>query len=476
MKNKRVSVAEVFGVFQYQGMATPNQISKLLGISLNQVTYAINNLMRKPDAKLWYQPVTRTWIHKKVGGRPENVYALEPIGAKDLSQLMGVEITAPNRETVEKNVLHSLALVDIASYCINQNFTVRVNRRINSTEVDTYILPDIEFCIPGDKKYFVELEQTRFQNNLEVKVLERMLRWEQILSEEGSSQYSKEIYVLFNLDKKTDDYTILTWMQAYDELYKSINKIPSFNVWYREFEDFYKEPSFKLNSFTRLEPNRAQATEKIRSTREQEIKAQKDNRLELLDESKFDNRIKAYWEENREQFHQAQLNTDKQIFFFLQVRKLFDMCTVYDNEYTGYANASLPLLSIAVVRTWLEMPELAELRAKLIIAITTVYNSYIKGLNSAAAALERAIWDVLFRYFGFASGGPLIFYVVVGNADQIKDRSNDLVPTVKINAPWKDVCEEEEARQIEKALTWFVNLLFRYHTELGLNKSPSRRK
>jgi hypothetical protein len=309
--------------------------------------------------------------------------------------------------------------------------------------------------------------------DLENKILERMRRWQKILTkEQGNDQYFKEIFVLFNLEE-TDNYTLRIWAKAYETLYKELNTPPEFIVWYKPFKEFYAAPSFNLNEYTRLTMGDVHISTILTEEKKKDI-VRLTNRP-VFDKAAIDQRMDDYFEENRESFHQLQKNDETQRFFFEEVERLHRMATSYDDDYQGLAQAATPYLSINLVRTWLECPDLIGLRAALVDAIANVQASYARGLNAAGASLERMIWNVLFRYFGFDRYGPLSCTVQIGSNDQGKDRSNDLIPTVSISTPWNGVCDDSNTgKEMEHALTWFINMLFRYNQELGLVKN--RRK
>lgn len=474
MRKQAVSDEEILSTFKFQGMATTAQIAELLKINYQTATRLTKNIWLRENRLFNRTTTRRPWnVGEKKNGAPEVLYYLNEDGARVVSDLTGDKLIAPSMVN-KKNVLHALALVDIVNMCIKLGGTVRVNRRIYSEKDDTYIRPDIEFTPKSDKKYFIELEQSRVKLGLENKILDRMRRWQQILTEEpGSREYFTEIFVLFNLEE-TDSYTLEIWARAYESLYKELNTTPAFIVWYRPFPEFYSAPSFQLNDYTRLMMGDAHLSRVLNEQTSKDTKA-------LLAQPEFDQeaidiRLENFFLTNKDYLHQMQMNNEPQKFFFSEVLSLFRMATTFDSGYTGFSRSALPYLGIGLVRTWLESPDLIDLRSLLIDALSSVQSSYTRGLNAAAAALERMIWNVLLRYFGFDRNGPLICGVQIGSNDQRKERSNDLIPYVLISTPWEGVCNDVDAgKEMELALTWFIDLLFRYTTELGLEK-PRRKK
>jgi hypothetical protein len=474
MRKQVVSDEEILSTFKFQGMATTHQIAELLNINYQTATRLTKNIWLRETRLFNRTTARRPWnVGEKKNGAPEVLYYLNEDGARVVSELTGDKLIAPSMVN-KKNVVHALALVDIVNICLKMGGTVRVNRRIYSDEDDTYIRPDIELSPKSDRKYFIELEQSRVKLGLENKILDRMRRWQKILTEEpGSGEYFNEIFVLFNLEE-SDNYTLAMWAKAYESLYKEINTPPAFIVWYKPFPDFYTAPSFHLNDYTRLQMGDVHLSRVLSEQTVKDTKA-------LLAQPKFDReaidiRLKNYFLTNKNFLHQMRMNNGPQEFFFSEVLSLHKMATTFDDEYRGFSRSALPYLGIGLVRTWLESPDLIDLRTFLIEALSSVQSSYTRGLNAAAAALERMIWNVLLRYFGFDRNGPLNCGVQIGSNEQGKERSNDLIPFVSISIPWEGVCNDvATGKEMELALTWFIDLLFRYTTELGLEK-PRRKR
>jgi hypothetical protein len=96
-------------------------------------------------------------------------------------------------------------------------------------------------------------------------------------------------------------------------------------------------------------------------------------------------------------------------------------------------------------------------------------------LYSAADALERLVWGVLLRQFGIGKNGPVSFYAQAGSSEKDKDRRSGLIPVFAISSPWSGVREDQDqADATVKALTWLVEMLIGYPTELGLTKENKK--
>jgi DNA-binding MarR family transcriptional regulator len=253
MRTAEILDEDILNIFRYQGMATSKQIADLLNISYTKANRVSKKLWEREARLINRTTEKRLWnVDTNRAGAPEYLYYLNEAGAQKVTELTGEKITAPSM-LIKKNIVHAIALVDIVNISIKMGGTVRVNRRIyGSEDAETYIRPDIEYSPKGEKKYFIEFEQSRVKMDLENKILERMRRWQKILTkEQGNDQYFKEIFVLFNLEE-TDNYTLRIWAKAYETLYKELNTPPEFIVWYKPFKEFYAAPSFNLNEYTRL--------------------------------------------------------------------------------------------------------------------------------------------------------------------------------------------------------------------------------
>ncbi|MCX6054211.1 MAG: hypothetical protein NTZ74_04705 [Chloroflexi bacterium] len=157
---------------------------------------------------------------------------------------------------------------------------------------------------------------------------------------------------------------------------------------------------------------------------------------------------------------------------------LYDYSIHYTPDKNDYERAAIPWFSIAITRRWLELSDLVDLRQELINELNGFRSYYLRGLEAAAVALERIVWNTLFRFFNFAKGGNLVFYVNIGD-DQNKNRRGydegrqvDLIPFTQINNCFEDFCQDQkEKEKLEASINWFVKMLITYQEELGLVKN-----
>ncbi len=469
MKKNKIFILSAFAI---QGLATHAQIMGLLGTGKSQ-TYDALKQMTGINPLLWSANIPRPWV--RVGsGRFERTFALTEIGAKELSKLTGERYQMVDPTNNVRNLQHNLALVDIAIKLLELKIPHRVNRRLNVTDQDDYVRPDITFCPLGAQQHIIELEQSRFRYDLDNKLFERMLKWEELFSGPESHNTSSDIIVLFSLEK-WDDYTIASWMSTLDALIKKIQRKPSFKIWFMPFEEFYRSPTLDIAAYNRLEPSNKPGEKIMQIERERvladEITSQHviSNNAEIIQ-----NKIAAYHEENSGLLRELQTICYPQEFFFNLCDWLYKECQTQFPD--GYERSAIPWLSIGVVRYWLELDEFSDLRQRLIAALSDVRAAYMRGLSAAADAMERMVWNVLLRYFGFTRGGPLAFYVMVGSDKEINKRSG-LIPVVKIEYPWNKVRESEAAAiKTETSLTWLIDLITQYPNELGLTKDNKRGK
>jgi hypothetical protein len=192
-----------------------------------------------------------------------------------------------------------------------------------------------------------------------------------------------------------------------------------------------------------------------------------------LDERSSSLVIESYAEENRRLFEALQNASNRQTFFFRQVQMLYTLSNSV--ERTGFAEASKPWAGILLIQKWLEQPQLSKLRVDLAESITTIYALSKKNQQSAAMAYEQMVWDVLFNFFNFASGGPLHFQIVICSTVSM-DRIYDLAPDTKISTPWNGVFEDKHgADKCQEAIDWFITMIVRYQREVGLLRSKNVR-
>jgi hypothetical protein len=455
-----------------QGIATPAQVSNILNISETQARYGLGKLTRKNPA-LWSMNIRRPWITDG-SGRPERVFVLTEVGALELSELTGEQVSAPSRKNQVRKFQHALALVDIANVLIKASIPYRIDRQMSVSESDEYVRPDVEFILQGAQRHILELEQFRLKFDLQIQILNRMHRWQTLLTSQETDDICSDIIVLFSLNKK-DNYSIAIWMSALDALIQQIKQAPAFTVWFMSFSDFMADPTFDLARYRRLEPSPKPQEGILKIERERVLADEIGRRISAQDCCVVNKKIEQYWLENRGQLQEMQTIFHPQEFFLNLCDRLYDMCLIANPR--GYGRAAIPWLAIGMVRYWLEMTEFADLRERLVIAISEVRSFYSRGLSSAADSLERLVWEVLLKHFGFARGGPLVIFTNIGSSEKDKFHCSGLVPIVRIHRPWEGVRETEEAAsKTEVALTWLIELLLHFQIELGLTKMNKRGK
>jgi hypothetical protein len=489
-KKEAINFEDLISLFQYQGVVTLKQACELLKgptnkeVAENTVRDTLKRYCEENvkfgNAIFWKGSAPRrSWIktNKKNVGAPETMYALYPEGADLLYQYTGIEKKSPNDKT-DKNILHALALVDIAIKCVAKELSCKINRQVNYTpektkegkEEQRYIRPDIQFIAPASQKTaFIEYEQSRPKIDLFHMVINRMARWEELFCTSEAESFSRDIIILFNLDDD-DKFTIETWMRALSEFEKSVNHPAHFRLYYRNFQDFYEIPSFDVNSkrYKKIEASEEpKQTLYVMENRARTLQYAEEI-LTNLDGPASTEAIQDYVKDNWQLFEVLQNASNRQVFFLNQVQNLYTLS--HRIERTGYAEASKPWAGILIIQKWLEQVQLSRLRSALTESITTIYALSKKNQQSAAMAYEQMVWDVLFKYFNFASGGPLHFRITTSNDSE--DRVYDLVPDTHISTPWVGVFEDRvEADKSEAAINWFVTMIVRYQEEIGLTRS-----
>ena len=499
-KNEAIKFEDLISIFQYQGVITIKQAHFLLNcntdkrVAENTVRDTLNRYCGKNarfgNAIFWSgNAPKRTWIKEngRSAGARENMYSLREEGSALLYQYEGIDKKPPNDKN-DKNILHALALVDIAAVCVSMKLPCQINRQVNYIPKEQavekpeekkvgqkYIRPDIQLHNPNSQKTtFIEYEQTRRGIDLFHMVVERMARWEEVFTGPEADTLCKEIIVLFGLDDD-DNFTIETWMRALSVFEKRINHHAHFSLYQRDFKEFIEHPSFDVSTdkYKRIEAS-DEPEQTLEQLENQERTLQAAEQIcSALDGRASSLLIDSYAKESHALFEALQNASNRQTFFFSQVQKLHALS--HDIERTGYAEASKPWAGILLIQKWLEQSQLSKLRADLAESITTIYALSKKNQQSAAMAYEQMVWDVLLKFFNFASGGPLHFRVTACSAESM-DRVYDLVPDIEISTPWNGVFEDKnEAEQCKEAIDWFITMIVRYQSEIGLLKSKSAR-
>lgn len=480
----KVSNETILDALQYQGFITISQgeeyffgekspaNNRTANSSLDRLT---RTTITRPKVWLMRGTSSRPWQNKGTG-RPEAYYMLTNEGAKELLRITGVEITPSSNSIGEKSKQHALALVDIAIALRKKGAVCKCNRQVNikgnENKPDTHIRPDIQYYFSDNpnKIQFIEYEHARGQKELEKIIFGRMEKWAAFLTSPEGENYSKNILVLFWFGKgETDPHTYEVWMKALYKLKseKYSDGLP-FTIYFKDFGEWIEAPTTDINEFTCLVPAEDPKQKMAEMQREALIKSAAVHCFTDLHEKSAIEKVGLYKEDKLNLFIKMQNTPARQKYFFNMVLKLHQII-LSTTQKEGYGKAAIPWPAIGMVGYWLGLPEMAPLRESLSIAITEVQTSFKIGTNQASEAMERMVWNTLFRFFNFAKGGPLSFHAEVGFTDQKTDHANGVFPCTKIEK--KGIFEEEtDAQNIASAIDWLVALLINYQSELCLLK------
>jgi hypothetical protein len=492
-------IETILKLFEHQGMLTIQQAMSLYPekISDSSLRRSVNKMIvpteDHPKALLGLSSISipRPW--KKPTGAPESIYYLTEAGAYEYTKLTGIRLVAPNPQAQPKSKQHALALVDIAIAIRDKNGRCICNRQVNidkedeyeeeinnSTHPDdkknSYTRPDIQFSYIGSPDFvqFIEYEQSRKQIHLEDILVARMNRWQDLLSSEDGTHYSKDILVLYFLDPvdKEKRDSLSTWMKA---LYRFIElrngELPTFKIYYKYFEEFIQKPSLSIKDYVLMEASQDPRTYFMRKDNEEFFKQKAKEIFEPLN-SDLSNKTNAeYYKEKYQLLAEMQNYTGRQEYFFTQAKKLYELSILTDKP-NGYSLASVPWVSIGLLRQWVEQPQLRTLRERLVIGLAEVHAGYLRGMSIAADILDRVMWESIFSYFNFAQGGPLGYFTNLNNSIDGKEKNNRLIPVTSVSSHWEGVCtNDKEARLIENAINWMIATIIQYPGELGLTKN-----
>lgn len=485
---------QVLRVFEYQGLITKAQAAQLIYHKIDPtpteiaiVFRILNNLhdpkkQKRAEGLIWRSDIQRPWLGKKTG-KPEVYFGLEDGGAKELNKLTGGKQHKIDASSAVTSMQHSLALIDIATRLMNNAEIVKCNRQVNILTKNgelqkLYIKPDVQVSYKNNPSLiqFIEYEHLRSQEEIDDLILERMRKWQALFNSPEGNKYDKDILLLFwHGDGKIDDGNLFVWIKALYRLIKENNDVnPPFNIYYREFQNFLAKPSTELKDYTLLIPGEDPETAIAQAEREAYLKSAADHcffdphNMETID------LITKYDEQKHALFSHMQNTSTRQQYFFEVVRLMYKKGNNDKDKLTGFATASLPWPSIGLVRFWLTLPENKPLRAALIKPISEIQGCYSKGLYVAQDAIERMVWNTLFRYFGFGKGGNLSFYTIQTEGEADKNRYGGITPIVTIKTPWDDLFEDKDkAKPTVDAITWLISLLVTYYPELGLVKEKS---
>jgi len=502
--NTKITDDDIFEMLQYQGIVTTEQAQEYFEHKYhrNTIPGRLNRLCKANY--LWKSSQKRPWAESP-SGKPNNLYRINEDGAKEILRVSGVKLKEI-KGTKDKYILHSLGLVEIAFKCKKMGYSCVVNRQVNIPDQSddanpTYLQPDIQIYTanPDEPIKFIEYEQNRMTRGLYKILYARMKRWQLLFSSPEYERFSNDILVLFwfeeklqyeqdKKDKKESQkiklVPIITaeqkrnyalsldiWMQALYDFEKELSlkgEKPNFRVHYKRFIDFLLSPTVDPEDYTLLLPSDNPQVTRLHQEREKASQKTANEILRPLDEEHSTDLLHDCEKQNKELWIKLLKASNRQEFFFSQIKMLYQLSNAY--SYSGYAAAALPHPAISLVRHWIEQDQLLDLRESLIPALITTHAAAAKGQQTGAMMLEKTVWEVLFRYFNFASGGPLTFRVTLLSPESM-DRPNDLSPDTRIETPWTGVIEDyEEAREMEKAINWFISTLMRYQKELGLTK------
>jgi hypothetical protein len=497
MALEEAQIETILKLFEHQGMLTIQQALTLYpeNISDSSLRRCVKKMIvpvnDHPKALLGFSNITRPWISPT--GAPEIYYYLTEAGAYEYTKLTGIRLVAPNPQAQPKSKQHALALVDIAIAIREKNGKCICNRQVNIDKGDefedefinsaqpddkrnSYTRPDIQFTYVGNPDFvqFLEFEHSRKPKRLEDILVARMNRWQDLLSSEDGNHYSKNIMVLFFLDpedqKEKTSQSI--WMKA---LYKFIElrngELPTFKIYSMDFRDFIKKPTFSIKDYVLMEASQDPETYFLRKKNEEFFNRKAKEIFEPLNSDLSNKANDEYYKEKYSVLAGMQNYTGRQEYFFMQVKKLYELSILTDKP-NGYSLASVPWVSIGLLRQWVEQPQLRTLRERLVVGLAEVHAGYLRGMSVAADILDRVMWESIFPYFNFAQGGPLGYFTNLNISIDGKEKDNRLIPVTNVSSHWEGVCTtDEEAHLIENAINWMIATLIQYPGELGLTKN-----
>jgi len=460
-------ILEVVGL---QGVATALQVQQWYGAKKDRgIRNRMTKMCRRNNPLLISRNMPLPWKS------PYNIQSafLTDIGATVLNERHGTSIIAPSPATQLKNFVHGLGLVEIALALRNMDIPFDLERRVDIDEEEGFIRPDV-LCRVNGTRYLIEFEQTRSEQELSERLLGRLHRWQKAFTSPGMEDVSTDVIVLFALKKLDDDYTLSMWSEALYKLSRDLQGLPAFSVWAMPINDFVETPTFDLRCFMPLYPSDHPDADGLAAERESFFSRQlgsillPPDKIQSATESTY-----TYCHEYRGRLSPLQLSPAERKQFLDACDSFFNMA--YSGREFEYHNGSIPWIGIGVLRYWIEQPVFADFRIRLIDALEKFKSSYGRGLNSAADALERLVWDTLLRQFGIGRDGPLSFYAQIGTTEKDKDRRSGLVPVFIISAPWAGIREnQDEADTTVQSLTWLVTMLMEYSVELGLTKDNKK--
>ncbi len=471
-KNRvRVSQDDILDLFLDYKVLTLDQIQTLLGAPTQ---FSIRNQIKKLSGKNNTTLVTRILGRPWTG--PKNRFTavfLGENGANALNLRYQKRIVATSPNTLSKNMIHSVGVVDIGIALKKVGLQFNIEHRLPVDEESSeYIRPDV-ICWANGISHMIEFEQTRAEHTLKDRILNRFRRWQKMLSDPENDSMSRDVFVLFSLDVE-DKHTISKWMEALYALEEEIGTSSAFTVRIMNLADFLKSPTLTPAKFNSLIPSEHPETDLLAAARKQALDRVVATRIKPEDAQRtFDNAI-AFWKEYRTYFLTLENSIATRKLFLDGCDRLYWMASLREQMPTS--NASLPWGAINTLRRWLEEPVLSDFRVDLIDATERFKSSYSRGTAAAIDALDRLVWEVLLRKFDIGRGGSLSFRVQIGSdSKDDKHQRPGLIPVFSISLPWEKIRETEEDAEITcQALAWLVTLIMDFQTELGLTRTEKK--
>jgi len=471
---KKIEDIDVLEFVGMQGVATSIQAQRWFGLEREDgIRKRMTRLCTCENPWLTNRNLPRPWINS------HNYFAafLTDLGAAVLNERNGTRIIAPSQATQQKNLVHGLGLVDIAVELRHMGLEFDLERRIDIDRAENeFIRPDILCRLPNGQRQLIEFEQTRSEQELRSRLLGRLRRWQQLFSGSEMPGISRDVIVLFAFTtskKDPDRHTTSIWSEMLHRLMDELGAPLAFTVWSMPLGEFLGNPTLELIRYKQLLPSLHPDADALAAERERFFARQLESILPAGKVTLTKQATQDYFQEYR--WRLATMQSESSL-----IKQFLDVCDhLYAMAFSGpeetRRNGSVPWLGIGVLRFWLEQPLLAKFRLDLIDTLESFRSSYGRGLYSAADALERLVWGVLLRQFGIGKNGPVSFYAQVGSSEKDKDRRSGLIPVFAISSPWSGVREDQDQADVTaNALTWLVQMLLDYPTELGMTKENKK--
>lgn len=465
-KRVRVSKDQILDLFQTFSVLTADQIGNLLGVNtLYSIRTQLNQMsIQKEMPPISSRNIARPWV----GTHSNLAFFLTEYGARIVSERHDIRVVAPKGTTLRKNFVHGLALTDIGIALNSLGAPFQIEKRVILNEdTDEFIRPDV-LCLHDDKRHLIELEQSRSEQDLDVRLLGRLRRWQKAFTSPEMEDVSSDVIVLFSI-KKDDKHTVAVWMKVLNQLQDELGGPAAFSVYALELSTFLKSPTLDLRKFRLLAPSDFPEAAMLASERERFFEREISTRIDAAGMQSALDKTKSFYINYRGKLQAITRTNTERCSFLDHVDQLYMM-----SEFGEYAGA-VPWLGISLVRYWLEQPIYIAFRLELIDAIERLKSSYARGTNTAAETMERMVWTVLLRRFGFARGGPLTFLPQIGSNERDKNPRTGLIPVFSISTPWAGIRETEIAAETTcRSLTWLVDLLVDFQEELGLTRESKK--